>query len=496
MAFFEKGKSVPVDQKFLSYSYPETTLFNNGQWRKKNLTYYSSNYYYQITYPIGTGSNGAKLTYAKQGIPTVYTPTYMYIFSLLHNNITGITSTGDSKEDSKFVGELVIEHKNNNNDNKLFLCILLKEPDTKFDGPVSSIDNILEMIQSDQTAVNVQDKNPAKNSCELLFDKKDIKKNQNCFIYNDTIHPNNIVIVLTEPIDLGIRTNANQIGKFESNTDLFSISAPTNYESETSGASTNAPPETSDNKVLGKTIDDEIYIDCQPTGTSLEEIATYNIPIGSALSQDMQKIDYMKTSVNFFLFCLGLILVYMGVPMLYKMLVIDKTLSKISGEDEQKKTIRAADVLICTFGVYYVLSCFYYGFRSDGEMSLILNGLFGFVILGISVSLILIKKLDQTFLTYNDKSIKYVQGEEKKESFTESARIFGLIAACIGFMTSTTGALLHILAVNFIVLMILLFLRYVSKTIPDDISLGEQFKRYCLFYVPLLISLFIFLSQP
>jgi hypothetical protein len=492
MAFFEKGKSIPVDRNFLSYSYPETTLFNSGQWERKNLTYYSSNYYYKITYPIGSGSNGAKLTYAKKGIPSVYTPTYMYIFSLLHNNITGITSPNDSK----IVGELVIEHKNNNNDNKLFLCILLKEPESQYGGPVSSIDNILEMIDSDQTAVNVQDKNPAKTSCELLLDKKDIIKNQNCFIYKDTIRPNNTVIVLTEPIMLGIKTNANQIAKFEDKTDLFSISAPTNYESETSGASTNDPPETSDNKVLGKSIDDEIYIDCQPTGTSLEEIATYNIPIGSALSNDMQKIDYMKTSVNFFLFCLGLILVYIGVPMLYKMMVIDKTLSKVNDPLERKKTIRAADVLICTFGVYYILSSFYYGFKSDGEIALILNGLFGFVIMGISVSLILIKKLDPAFLTYNGEKVIYEEGEEKKGSFTESARVFGLIAACIGFMTSTTGALLHILAVNFIVLMILIFLRYGPKTIPDNKSFGEHFKRYCLFYVPLFISLFIFLSQP
>jgi hypothetical protein len=116
--------------------------------------------------------------------------------------------------------------------------------------------------------------------------------------------------------------------------------------------------------------------------------------------------------------------------------------------------------------------------------------------LGISVSLILIKKLDQTFLSYNDEKVIYVEGEEKKESFTESAKVFAIMAASIGFMTSTKGALLHILAVDFIVLMILLFLRYGAKTIPDDTSFGEHFKRYCLFYVPLLISLFIFLSQP
>jgi len=491
MAFFEKGKSVPVDPKFLSYSYPETTLFNNGQWQKKNLSYFSANYYYKITYPIGTGSNGAKLTYTNQGVPTVYTPTYMYIFSLLHNNITGITS-----DDNSIVGELVIEHKNNNNDNKLFLCILLKSHEGAFEGKVSSIDNILKMIYSDPTITDSLDPRHYLNSSELFFDKKDIKKNQNCFIYKDTIHPNNTVIVLTEPIVLGNIDNSNLISKFENNTDLFSISAPTNYESETSGAITNAPAETSDNTVLGKRIDDEIYIDCQPTGAGLEEIATYNIPIGSTLSQDMQKLDYMKTSVNFFLFCLGLILVYMGVPVLYKMLVIDKTLSKIEDDLERKKTIRGADILICAFGAFYVLSCFFYGFKSDGDITLIMSGLFGFVILGISVSLILIKKLDSEFTRYKEQKMVYPEGEEKEKPYNDAKVTFGILSSAIAFMFSTKGALLHIVSVNVIFLIILVILRYGTHNIPDDKTLGEYFKRYCLFYLPLSVALFIFLSQP
>lgn len=492
MAFFEKDKSVPVDRKFLSYSYPETILFNQGQWEKKNLT--GANYYYKITYPIGTGSNGAKLVYANQGVPSTYTPTYMYIFSLLHNNISGITD-----DDPTIIGELVIEHKNNSNDNKLFLCILLKGQDSAYGGKNSTIDNIITMIESDQTSTSVTDTgvtNKYKNSCEMLLDKQDIKKNQKCFIYKDTISPNNTVIVFTVPIQLGDASISNLISKFENTTNLFSISAPTNYESETRGA-TNSSSETSDNTILGRQVVDDIYIDCQPTGSSLEDIATYNIPLASALSNDMQKIDYMKTSVNFFLFCLGLILVYMGVPMLYKMLVIDKVNNNVEGGDlQKKKTIRGADILICGFAVFYVLSCFFYGFKSDGDITLIVNGLFGFVILGISVSLILIKKLDSEFLRTGDNKIKYEEGEEKTESFTDANITMGILGAAIAFLFSTKGALLHIVSVNVIFLIILLILRYGTRAIPDDKTFGEYFKRYCLFYLPLSVALFIFLSKP
>jgi len=496
MAFFEKGNSVPVDPKFLSYSYPETTLFNEGQVNPQHLTYYSANYYYKITYPHENGQLTARLTYAVQGIPTIYTPTYMYIFSLLHNNITGITSPPDPN----YVGELVIEHKNNNNDNKLFLCILLKKTEGSVGGKPSSIDNIIQMKNSDPTATSITDSNQYKTSCQLMFETQDIQKNQNCFIYNDTINPNNTVIILTEPIIIGNPDNATLISKLENTTDLFSISAANNYQSLTSGAITNAPPETSDNNVLGREVKDEIYIDCQPTGPSIKEITSYNIPIGSALSQDMQKLDFMKTSVNFFLFCLGLVLLYMGVPMLYKMVVIDKTLSKVEGDLERKKTIRGADILLCSFMVYYILSSFYYGFQGDGDMVLITNGLFAFVVLGISISLILVKKLDPDFMRHVDDKIEPAGYNEDKDhdntSYTDMTTVFGILASIAGFMTSTNGALLHILAVDFIVFMLLIIFRYGTKTIPNDKAFADLFKRYCLFYIPLFVALFIFLSQP
>ena len=492
MAFFEKSSSKPVTPNFLSYSYSDTTLFNRGQWEKKNLSYFSSNYYYKITYPQGNDSG--KLSYIDNNLPSVYRPTYFYIFSLLHNNITGLTS-GD-EADKTIIGELVIEHKNNN-DHKLFLCILLKEPASTLGATYTNVDNVIKMIQSDLTKTSISDStdpNKAVASIQLNLDF-DIPKHENCIIYKDSMNTNNTVIILTEPITLGSSDMSKLISKFENTTDLFSISAPNDYATQTSEVAASGA-QSGQNAVAGDNSGDDIYIDCQPTGPGLEEIATYNIPIGSALSKDMQKLDFMKTSVNFFLFCLGLLLIYMGMPMLYKMLVIDKTISKVDDDKERKQTIRGADIIISGFVVLYVLSCFYYGFEGDGDITLITNGLFGFVILGISISLILVKKLDIEFLRYGDKSIKYEKDEEEKESLTNANKTFGILTAAFAFMVSTNGALLHILAVNFIVLMFLLVLRYGTKSIPDDKTLWEYTKRYLFFYIPIFVAVFIFLSQP
>ena len=487
MAFFEKSSSKPVNPNFLSYSYSDTTLFNRGQWEKKNLSYFSSNYYYKITYPQGNDSG--KLSYIDNNLPSVYRPTYFYIFSLLHNNITGLTS-GD-EADKTIIGELVIEHKNNN-DHKLFLCILLKEPASTLGATYTNIDNVIKMIQSDLTKTSISDStdpNKAIASIQLNLDF-DIPKHENCIIYKDSMNANNTVIILTEPITLGSSDMSKLISKFENTTDLFSISAPNDYATQTSEVAASGA-QSGQNAVAGDNSGDDIYIDCQPTGPGLEEIATYNIPIGSALSKDMQKLDLMKTSVNFFLFCLGLLLIYMGMPMLYKMLVIDKTIDNVQGDDARVKTVRSADLLIVIVFVLFIIGSFYYGFKGEGDFSMITNGLFVFVILGISISLIMVKKLDSDFNTHNNETINHNNNQESAQA--DSKGVLALLSGCFAYMLSVKGSLLHILVCDVIAVVILGSL-YGAGTIDKP-----TFEKYCfntlLIYIPVWVTLFIFLSS-
>lgn len=486
-AFFDIQKSKPVDKNFLEYSYPQADLFNNGQWEEQRLTFYSSNYYYKITYPSINRSGPARLTYIDSGIPGLYTPRYMYLFSVLHNNITGLTSGTDTSKE--IIGELVIEHTHTSSDKKIFLCILLKASKSQLSLDGTTIDNIIKMINSDPDITDSTKDTAYMTSTPLQFDR-DIPGNQSCFVYNDG---NNKVIVLTAPIELKSGTYSTLISKFENSTDLFNISATNDYNA----APSSAPPPKSDNNVLGKK-EDNIYIDCQPTGVGLDELQTYNVPIGSAFSKDMMKMDFMKTSVNFFLFALLLILIYFGVPSGYKMLVIDKILARYSPAGDQmndiKQLIRAADIVFSGMLILYILLSFYYGFKGDGDYTLISNGLFAFIILGISSSLLMVKKLDKGYLSYDGKTIDPENLKETAQSpSTNMQKVFSLISGYFAFLFSGDGSLYQVLVAQMIAFSVILG---VYKGDTNDPQFTKNCVLYLIIYIPLFVSAFIFVSQP
>jgi hypothetical protein len=271
------------------------------------------------------------------------------------------------------------------------------------------------------------------------------------------------------------------------------VSAPNNYAQKTL--------EGKNNKAVlnSKENPDEIYIDCQPTGVSSKEITTYNLPINSGLAREMGQINFMKTSVHFFLFILGIIIIYIAVPMIYKMMVIDKVLTMIPNDTNdfsRKRRIRSADILLCLGFTAFIITSFYYGFQGDGDYTMITNGLFAFVILGISFSLILNGKLDSNnFLKTGNNGIKYEKDEEKTITFSDPTDVLTLLTACIGFMIDRKRALLHILSVELIVFILLLILYKGTGSIDKN-----DYNRYCrdflLIYIPIFVSLFIFVSTP
>ena len=457
MAFFDKDSSTPVNPSFLSYSFPNTTLFNKDQWKKKQLTALTSTYYYEIVYP---STNDSKLTYFDKGTPTVYTPTKMYLFGLLHNNINGITDDPESD----IVGETVIEFTTSSSYNKLYLCILLKgSGDSSITSSTSSIDKTINMILSDPVK---QDQFIT--SVDLKLDL-DIPKTEKCFVYKDN---NNTVINFTEPIKLSSSDVTQIISKLETSTNLFKTSAPNNYDlvdqSET-------PMENTNNG-------DDVYINCQPTGESIGEISTYQIPINSSFSKDLQQMDFMKTSINFFVFIIGLLVIYFTVPVTYKMLVVDKVNTIYSNDnltqtdDLRKIRIRSVDVFLsgCFFSLISI--CLYYGFKTGGDFELVTNGLFLFVFYGLSLSLLQFSKLSQAFMTTENKgSTIYNDKADKRKLFFRPDDIFVLIGLCFGYIVKYTdnGPFIPILVCEVIALTVLLILRYVYNM--DE----KVFEKYC-----------------
>jgi len=495
MAFFDINDSVRVNASFLSYSYPKTTLFNsNGSW-KEHLSFTNSKYYYKIPYPL---TNDTKLTYLHTGIPSVYKPTTMYIFGLLHNNIDGLTANADKTANaaSNIIGELVIEHTSSSTSNKLYLCILLKGVNsTSTSFKTTSIDKIINMILSDPIKQDEYIR-----SIDLNLDL-DIPVVEKCFKYKDKT---NTVIILTEPIQLTNQDVSTIISILEPNTKLFSISAPNDYE--------NTTKEETDGLAMDVNVDDvkndnDIYIDCKPTGHSFKDVATYQIPINSAFSKDMQQMDFMKTSMNFFLFIIGLVFIYLTVPATYKMMVIDKTNLGFGGSSSEvlrKTRIRSADMLFF-FGFFsLIFTCFYYGFQENADFQLVINGLFLFVFFGLSFSIIQINKLNKSFMSTGQIELEIKSDDEKsgKPTFTNPVDMFALIGSCFAYayffnyngetMNYSGGATLAMLACEIIVATILIILRYGSHSIDD-----KDFKKYCWeilgFAIPVGVPLFMFM---
>jgi hypothetical protein len=477
MAFFNKSDSVPVNSSFLSYSFPNVTLFNKGQWEKKHLSLASSQYYYKITYP---SDNDTKLTYFEKGTPTIYAPSHMYIHGLIHNNITGLTT----ESDSDLVGELVITFTNNSNSNILGLCILLKKSgNSSVGGNVSSIDKVINMINSDPVK---QDQYIT--SIDLNLDL-DIPKIQQCLIYK---YNNNPIIILTEPITLTLADTALLISKLEPSTDLFTISAPNNYQNANLATKTSNPME-GDYKN-----DDEIYIDCKPTGASIKEVTTYQIPINSAFSKDLQEMDFMKTSVNFFVFIIGLIFIYFTVPITYKMLVVDGINSSLSSAANTLRTtrIRSADILLSAVFITLAILCFYNGFTKDNQFQMVTNGLFLITFYGLSLSIIQYSKLNPTYMTTNATKTEYAT--DKFNIFEQFIDFGELLKNCFVYLFTETPAgrpIVNIIAAEIITFIILLSLRYGPFNMDE-----KDFESYAWqvggLAIPIGIPLFIFLLSP
>jgi hypothetical protein len=270
MAFFDINNFTNASSSTLNYNYPNVDIWNNS-YSALNVTSTSSLIYYKFNYP---NANNTSLTYSENGVSTVYTPKRFYLFGVLHNNITGLTS--GSNANNNIVGELVIEHTNSSG-NTIFSCFFLESPTSLVGTDETSIDLLINMINANQQFQKGSSQYINSVSMNL---NNNIPSNQSSFVYKDSIRPLNKVIIFTSPIPLTNKTTISAIKKLEVTTDLFSISAPVNYQS-----TNNVKPKSS----AGESKDgNDIYIDCNPVDASDEQIQTYKVPIVSGVMKKMQ----------------------------------------------------------------------------------------------------------------------------------------------------------------------------------------------------------------
>jgi hypothetical protein len=169
---------------------------------------------------------------------TTYTTSKMYIYRLLHSNISDVT-----EDNSTIVGELVVELTPTTGSTKAYMCFLLESTPTGISQTNTPIDDLLDPNNADkEITVNVGSFMSSLDSCIVYTESKN----------------SNTVFIFTQPIfitstsyDTITKSGTNNTG-YDSTTDLFNVGAPTEYSKI---------PNTN----IKSSKKNEVLIDCTPT---------------------------------------------------------------------------------------------------------------------------------------------------------------------------------------------------------------------------------------
>jgi len=364
MSYFDTTTNIVEDDKIV-YDYSRTTL-NKSEIRSAGQKYFSI--------PFIRNKVDPDLVYTMNGENNKYKTREIYIFGLIHNNITNITTT-----DPTIIGELVIKSIDNNN-NPQYSCYLLKAPAAGADGVSTDLDTILYLLDEKSQL-----------TADVTLNSTIVTQNS-CVVYDDG--PNK-VMVFTTPIS--ISSYVSDIIQGQSST--------TGYDTVTSLFNINA---SSYRVIPGKRItikgDEEIYIDCNPVGVDVTDDTQasyqYTIPINSYLMKEKQEMDYMKQIVNFCLVLLLLVFIYFSVPAFYKSVIIDKLIDMKkcnSGGDNCFTRIRTIDFFISIFLIVLAVIFISVG-QTAGNTTLTFLGIFTVFFYALSFAVVQFNKQNEKFM--------------------------------------------------------------------------------------------------
>lgn len=408
------NKSKIDNNSKLVYNYYNTTIGSSDVEINKsgNLNYYTVN----ISYPLNTPN-----ALYPESLGT-YNANKIYLSGVLHNNIKQIPTTNA-------VGELIIEHNALTGTGKLYVCILLNYSSSILSDK-NSADDLIYVATSDDKRKQV-----SLNSS--------IPTQQNAIVYTEN---GNKIIVFVSPIYISSNSN-NSIKK------LSTIQLFNRYS-----ASYTILPQNS----IAMAGNDDIYIDCSPTGASAEEIATYNVPINSEYTQDAGKLDFMKATVNLCLIFLLILITYFSVPFFYKISIIDIIEKLIPGD----KSIRnvTVDIILCFIAFIIFISLISNAAKTDNFENM-LTAVYFIIFCLLSVAIISYNKTTGYFKYDWVKNITF----EYDKLFNEMLQFFGELGLfiCKGPDDSYVN-IIRILVLYIITIVILVILRYGTKNIRKN----------------------------
>lgn len=331
-----------------------------------------------ITIPE-TLSTKSDLFFVHNSAVSNYKASNLYFYPLLHDNITGITD-GDNGEN--ITGELVIELNAVGGGETAYACFFMEYNKNHIYSDIDKFKALIERPNSGGNTLSLNHSIGSQDYCVYYnanpvssSGAKDASKVIKVFVFSTPISINNDTQALFA--DQGKEVKSAKAAP-------FTTSAPTNYVVIASN--------------ISNINDDQIYIDCNLTGESAETITAYNVPINSAMSSDNGEMNYMKMTINFFIFILALLFTYTAIPVLYKMSVIDKINKWYDSETEQKKRLVGTDILISLVILSITVSLFTYGAaRSNYKVQTAAMAISVLYIL--SFCILQIKKADATFMT-------------------------------------------------------------------------------------------------
>ena len=347
----------------LVYNFPKVNI------NKNEIITNSENTQMEMTFFNGTPD--PNIIYTVDGTNVVYKHKKAYFNELIHNNITGLTN-----ETPADYGELILEHSAPGSGTPIYVCFLLE-----YNSSPDNVNDIDKMIGfSGQTA-----------HIHAGIELNDfITPQSGCIIYDSTKdNVKSTVFVFTTPIPI------NSVSK-EIIVDCTSAE----------GKFSAYPAGTGDYLVLPTTSislpdPDQIYINCNPTGESTDEVDGYFQPTDSAGVAEQDARSAMYTMHLFAVFMMVSVGVVAFVPGIYQMTLLQYALSTTKPE---KALIIMGRLFLFLFVVIFV-GLFIAGLVGENEWLTII-GSTSLYITAASTWVLYLKKKDKDFLKIGDESIK------------------------------------------------------------------------------------------
>uniref|UniRef100_A0A6C0B8C9 Uncharacterized protein n=1 Tax=viral metagenome TaxID=1070528 RepID=A0A6C0B8C9_9ZZZZ len=251
----------------------------------------------------------------------------LYIYNNKVDNKNKITH---NIKDVVALGELVIKHNPVvSTDPIIYLCFMLSSPTTEPARP-NEIDNIINFVASTQNTADT-----LSTSISFSIPKQTLASQylnslgETIIVFNTPIHINNASKEILSNFDSSGPPDAKTLPKWLNNnpTNAFKL-VEANITTRT---------------------DDNVYMECIPTGVSKEDIKAYTLPINSQYTEEASKIEFMGTTVRFTFLVLFVLILYSAFPTFWN--AVTQAIGKDKNEELDAAQFWYGFYFVCIFAV-------------------------------------------------------------------------------------------------------------------------------------------------